>query len=171
MNQSTQFTAVITNVSPDTTPKELYEALARFGKIDSVKIHSKRIHGISVSQGCGIAQCSSKEDLEAVVAQSGLITLNEYVLRISSGKKNNNNNNITIIGIPAGTTKNEILQIFAQWNPIKVKIIRSNSHTKLGHASLKFKSEEAQNNLLQAFPDHKFQLHGSESELVPTRDL
>lgn len=109
--------------------QELVTLLSQFAKIQGVMLASdKNPAGDEYCLGYGFAVCESKDDVEALLAQSNkltyrgrFITLREYKVgsKLKEDKKKFNRRRLFIGNVPQLTSNDDIAQIFSKFGPIE----------------------------------------------------
>ena len=165
MFMAEEFTVYVSNIAFKAVPKDLAEALQQFGTIKkSIILTTRNYKRVVRSRGIGFVSFETKEQMDAAIAASKNVTLFERALRIFAAKPRRPQVTAFIAGIPAGTTKENVLEAFKAYNAVDARIIRQNvegEKPRKGFGFVKFNTPEDKENCLKAVKT--FPLNGGDT--------
>lgn len=162
-------TVFVRNLNYQTTEESLTQAFEKFGKVSSCKILKDRFYGKLVSSGKGFVEFAEPESVEKAVSEKEF-TVDGRQLNITQARKKYERKNDTayISGIPQGTTRDDILNEFKNYNAVDAKVVFEDANGyRGGYAFVKFDSTENRDKAVQE--KAKFQLKEQESTLSAAR--
>jgi RNA recognition motif-containing protein len=137
----------VRNISYQTLSQALGEEFAKFGAIQSVRIISAYNGREHVSLGFGFVEFKAPEGAAAALASPNKIVLDGRTLFVAPSREPRPRKRDTafVVGIPKGTTQDDIKRAFAAYNPTTVRIIReSDGDRQKGFAFVTFATEDDQ---------------------------
>ena len=138
-------TVYVSNIAFNATPQDLGKALETIGKIKRASILTEFFRGERRSRGIGFVEFEKEDEAKAAVEQSGKITINGRSIRIQIARPKQPRVTAFIAGIPAGTTKEMILEAFKANNAVDAKIVYENKEgekPRRGFGFVKFATEK-----------------------------
>lgn len=158
-------TVFVSNISYQASSEDLGKALQSCGKVLKAFILVERRRGFTRSRGIGFVQFETAEEMNAAVAQTGNVDINGRKLKIAVARPKQPRVTAFIAGIPAGTTKEMILEAFKDKKVVDARIVRENQEggerPRKGFGFLKFESEEATTECVKS--TKSIQLNGGET--------
>jgi nucleolin len=153
------------NIAYKTDVQTLRTAFGKFGTVTSARIITERRYGEERSLGFGFIDFSTPEAATAAVDAPSPVVVDGRTLTIRRARPRvqRKRDTIFVSSIPEGTTDNDLKNYFAKYNPISVRIVRTNSKDSRGFAFVQFDTEEHQT---AAHDENRvFQFRGEESHV------
>jgi polyadenylate-binding protein len=150
-----QTTIYVSNISYSAVPKDLGAAFESFGKVKRATILTEFFRGQRVSRGIGFVEFETEEAANAAIEQTGKVSINNRQLRIQKARPKQPQVTAHIKGIPKGTTKEMVLDVFKPHNAVDAKIVFENTegeNPRLGFGFVKFAEE---NDLRECLKAHR----------------
>lgn len=165
-------TVYVQNINYQTTEETLKQAFEKFGKVSSCRILKDRFYGKLYSRGTGFIEFEQPESVEKAINDKS-INVDERLLTVSQARKKYEAKNDTafVSGIPQGTTKNDLLNIFKDYNATDARVVYEDANgLRGGYAFVKFSSTKDRDRAVDE--KKKFQLKNEESTLsIARRDF
>ena len=150
-------TVYVSNIAFKAVPKDLADGFATFGTIKRATILTEFFRGHRRSRGIGFVEFETADAAKAAVAQSRNVDVLGRKVSIQFARPKQPHVTALIVGIPAGTTKEMVLDAFKAFKPVDVKIVfenreietRNSKIQKRGFGFVKFGTEEELENCLK----------------------
>ena len=157
-------TIFVRNVPYSASTEEFGKAFEPFGEIVRAFILTMKYRGQLVSRGIGFVEFKTAEAMNAAVAQSGKLTIRNRQLNIQVAMERRPRITAFVLGIPKGTTKENLMAAFQQYKAVDARVVyenRDGEKPRLGFGFVKFESEEDLNKCVAEAKT--IQLNGAES--------
>ena len=157
-------TVFVKNISYKASSEEFGKAFEKYGPIKRAFILTQRFRGSIFSLGKGFVEFETADAMRAAIADTGKVSINDRALVIEEAKPRRPRVTAFILGIPKGTTKEQILDVFKAYKAIDARIVFENTDgekPRLGFGFVKFESEKDLEDCVKAA--EKVQLNGAET--------
>ena len=163
-------TIYVQNIPYSASSEDLGKAFEQFGALKRAFILTDRFRGQLQSRGRGFVEFESVDSMNAALAQNGKLTINGRSLNVQVARERRPRVTAFVRGIPKGTTKDIIMQAFAQYNPVDARVVFENTEgeqPRLGFGFVKFNTEDDLKACTSA--SRTIQLNGAESRISIAR--
>jgi RNA recognition motif-containing protein len=166
--EDVQHTLFVRNINYITTREALEGLFGQFGKVARARIIYANQRGNNVSRGFGFVDFDVVEPVNKALS-AGPLELDGRTLEVRPARPREPRKRDTafIRGIPVGTTEAMIREAFAKYNPVEVRIPRSNTAESSGFAFVRFDTEEDQTKAVN--DNRSMTLNGGESHVFYAR--
>lgn len=162
-------TVYVKNIDYGTTEETLKKAFEKFGKVLTCRILKYSFHGHLFSKGKGFIEFEDTDTVEKVFNEQNIEVDGRILLVVQAYKKYEIKNDTAFIaGIPQGTTRNDILDTFKDYNALDARVVYEDAHgLRGGYAFIKFSSTNDRNKAINEMK--RFDLKGKKSKLSYAR--
>ena len=153
----------VRNVNYQTRGEELANAFQKFGPVDRCHLLTEKFRGETVSCGAGFVAFKTEEACKAVLDCKDPIVVDGRPLRVFPARQRVQQKRDTLYlnNVPEGVTADAIKAIFAQYNPVEVRLVK-----RTDRPSFAFVQLDTEEHQVQAVKDHpKVQIGGAESDV------
>jgi RNA recognition motif-containing protein len=154
----------VSNIPFRSTARDLGDSFNKFGKIINVRIITAVDDwGQERSRGFGFIQFETATSATAAINATPAVELNGRVLRVraSRPRMQPKRDTIFVLGIPEGTTQDDLRGVFGKYNPTEIRIVRTAADGGRGYAFIQFASETDQTAARDE--NRNFKLKGAEA--------
>jgi RNA recognition motif-containing protein len=151
MAASENRTAFVSNINYRTVGKTLGDALVKFGPIESVHIATEFDGRGKRSRGFGFVEFKTRAGLDAAIASHDELIVDDRHLRIGISRPRPRVT-VSVLGIPADTTNEDVLEAFKDYHPTEVRIVAKADERGRGVAFVTFAAKDDQ---ARAVGDHR----------------
>ena len=144
-------TLFVNNIPYSATARELADHFNVFGFVHDSKILNETYHGKQVSRGMGFIIFENEESFKkALAAPEHILKNRRLYIQPARPKQPPKRDALFILGVPQGTTEEDVKAAFQGCTPLSVRIIRHNTETQRGFAFVQFQDSEARSNAIRA---------------------
>jgi RNA recognition motif-containing protein len=154
----------VSNIPFRSTARDLGDSFNKFGKIVNVRIITMVDDwGRERSRGFGFIEFETATSATAAINATPAVELNGRVLRVRASRPRvqPKRDTIFVLGIPEGTTQDDLRGVFSKYNPTEIRIVRTAAEGGRGYAFIQFASETDQTAARDE--NRNFKLKGAEA--------
>jgi RNA recognition motif-containing protein len=137
-------TLFLSNLPYAITDDELTDALTPYGTVVGIRKITDKYMGRRVPNGVAFVEFANSSELMNALSATLVIGGRSIVLQAAKPRVVHKRDSVFVSGIPVGTTKQDLLEAFAPYNPIDARVARMNSDTSRGYGFVKFASVDEQ---------------------------
>jgi RNA recognition motif-containing protein len=154
----------VSNIPFRLTARDLGNSFNKFGKVVNVRIMTEIDRwGRESSRGFGFIEFETATSATAAINATPPVELNGRVLLVRAARPRTRpkRDTIFVLGIPEGTTEDDLRAVFGKYNPTAIRIVRTAAEGGRGYAFIQFASEADQTTARDE--NRSFRLKGGEA--------
>jgi RNA recognition motif-containing protein len=137
-------TLFLSNLPYAITDDELTDALTPYGTVVGIRKITDKYMGRRVPNGVAFVELANPAELIAALSAPLVIGGRRIVLQAAKPRVVHKRDSVFVSGIPPGTTKQDLLEAFAEYRPTDARVARVNSDAGRGYGFVKFASADEQ---------------------------